>query len=84
MKQRTETGEIVGGSTVKRRLRVVVLFGLFAGAWLGGCDLVLGIDEVSSADGPDGGDRGQRISASTADPEAGRDAAEPTDDAGAD
>ena len=38
---------------------------------LAGCDLVLGIDEVSSAEGPDGGsrnERGQRIQASTGDP----------------
>ena len=47
----------------------------FALALLTGCDLVLGIDEVSSANGPDGG---QRIQAATADP--GPDAS--TEDAG--
>ena len=41
--------------------------GLLACA-LAGCNLVLGIDEVSSANGPDSG---QRISSATADPEAG-------------
>ena len=49
----------------------------FAVTLLAGCDLVLGIDEVSSANGPDGG---QRIQASTADP--GPDAS--SDDSGSD
>lgn len=39
-------------------------------AWLGGCDLVLGIDEVSAANGPDGGRRGPRVAASEMEPDA--------------
>jgi hypothetical protein len=38
---------------------------LLSASLLGACNLVLGIDDVSSANGPDGG---QRISATTAEP----------------
>jgi len=51
---------------------------LAAAISLAGCDVVLGIDEVSSAEGPDGG---RRISASTIDP-AFRDARPARDAAG--
>lgn len=49
------------------------------GVWcLAGCNLVLGIDDVSSADGPDGG---ERISAAKITPEADS-AANASEDAG--
>lgn len=55
--------------------------------WLSACNIVLGIDDVSAANGPDSG---QRISAATADPDAEQvdaasaDAAAEGDDAGRD
>ena len=75
----------VWGIEVTRSTNARVVAGL--AIWmLAGCNLVLGIDEVSSANGPDSG---QQISSATADPEAGvpghaHDAAnaDNTDDAG--
>src|SRR5262245_27101474 len=56
-----------GGIEVTRRTNARVVTGL--AIWmLAGCNLVLGIDEVSSANGPDSG---QQVSAATADPDAG-------------
>jgi hypothetical protein len=52
---------------VTRRLAAWIVAGLVTGA-LAGCNLVLGIDDVSSASGPDSG---QHVSSVTADPEAG-------------
>lgn len=54
-----------GDSRVKRAASVVLI------AWIastvGACNVVLGIDDVSSANGPDGG-RGQQISGVSSDP----------------
>jgi hypothetical protein len=54
---------------------------LWAVSWSGACNLVLGIDDVSSANGPDSG---QRVSAATADPAADRDADAGSDKPGSD
>ena len=53
--------------TVTRSFTAWTVAGLAACA-LAGCNLVLGIDDVSSASGPDSG---QQVSSATADPEAG-------------
>jgi hypothetical protein len=52
---------------VTRSFGAWVIGGLVA-CTLAGCNLVLGIDDVSSANGPDSG---QRVSSATADPDAG-------------
>jgi hypothetical protein len=60
---RWSTIDKMGLSVVERSVRVVIV--LVGAAALCACNIVLGIDDVSSANGPDSG---QRISGATAEP----------------